>query len=221
MDFWYLAILLLSWLAYFLLHSFFASLFFKRIVEKTLPGVMPYYRLIFNGLALILLLLPLWMLFAYQGELIIEWTGVFRWLSHLLLIAVIWGFLWSMRYYDGSEFLGIRQLKDKVNNVEDQENFHISPLHRYVRHPWYFLGLILIWSRDMNAAFLVTACLITVYFVIGSRAEEKKLIEYHGDVYREYVRRVPGLLPLPWKYLGKSEADQLLKVARRLNETNQ
>jgi len=64
MDFWYLAILTLSWLAYFLLHSFFATLFFKRSVEKSLPGVMPYYRLIFNGLAVILLLFPLWMLFS-------------------------------------------------------------------------------------------------------------------------------------------------------------
>ena len=221
MDIWYLAILTLSWLAYFLLHSFFASLFFKRIVEKKFPGLMPVYRLMFNALAVILLVVPLWLLFSYEGETIIAWTGVFKWLSHLLLFSVIWGFLWSMRYYDGSEFLGIRQLRDNVSNVKDQENFHISPLHRYVRHPWYFLGLVLIWSRDMNAAFLVSASMMTAYFVIGSRAEEKKLFEYHGEVYREYVRRVPGLLPLPWKYLNKSEAEQLLTEARHLSETNQ
>jgi hypothetical protein len=41
--------------------------------------------------------------------------------------------------------------------------------------------------------------------------EEKKLLIYHGDIYRRYMARVPGLIPLPWKFLTAEEAEALLK----------
>ena len=37
---------------------------------------------------------------------------------------------------------------------------------------------------------LVSALAITIYFVAGSRLEERKLIETHGDTYRRYRERV-------------------------------
>ena len=56
---------------------------------------------------------------------------------------------------------------------------------------------------------LITAVLLTLYFVIGSRLEEQKLLRYHGEIYRRYRERVPGLIPLPWKYLRESDARAL------------
>jgi steroid 5-alpha reductase family enzyme len=94
--------------------------------------------------------------------------------------------------------------------VEDQERFHLSPLHRWVRHPWYFLGLVIVWTRDMSAAMFVSALFITAYFAIGSRLEERKLLVYHGERYRRYRERVAGLVPLPWKMLSRAEAGELL-----------
>ena len=41
--------------------------------------------------------------------------------------------------------------------------------------------------------------------------EEKKLLVYHGDTYRRYMARVPGLIPLPWKTLTAAEAKALVK----------
>ena len=111
--------------------------------------------------------------------------------------------------YDGSEFLGLRQLRGGLTAVEDQERFNLSPLHRYVRHPWYSLGLVLVWTRDMDPAFLTTAVMITLYFVLGSRLEERKLLVYHGELYRSYRRRVPSLVPLPWRYLTREQARTL------------
>jgi protein-S-isoprenylcysteine O-methyltransferase Ste14 len=80
-----------------------------------------------------------------------------------------------------------------------------------VRHPWYFFGLVLIWTRDMSVTMLLSSTLITLYFVVGSWLEEKKLLVYHGDIYRRYMARVPGLIPLPWKFLTAEEAEALLK----------
>jgi hypothetical protein len=54
---------------------------------------------------------------------------------------------------------------------------------------------------------------ITLYFVLGSRLEESKLIVYYGDIYRRYRERVPALLPLPWRYLSQQEAAALLASA--------
>jgi protein-S-isoprenylcysteine O-methyltransferase Ste14 len=83
-----------------------------------------------------------------------------------------------------------------------------------VRHPWYALGLLVLWTRDLNAAWLVAAIAITVYLLIGSRLEENKLIAFYGDAYRRYRRRVPGLVPLPGRSLSAREAGELQTLAR-------
>jgi protein-S-isoprenylcysteine O-methyltransferase Ste14 len=87
-------------------------------------------------------------------------------------------------------------------------------MHRYVRHPWYALGLVVVWTRSMDAAMLVTALAITVYLVIGSRLEERKLLVYHGEAYRRYMERVPGLIPLPWRRLKSGEAERIAALAQ-------
>ena len=210
----HLVILSLVWVAYFILHSFFASLGVKRWVEQRYPGFLPWYRLSFNLVAVILLLVPLWLLYSRPGELLIDWSGYWQWLSHILGLLAILSFVWSVKYYDGGEFIGLKQIRENVRNVEDQESFHISPLHRFVRHPWYFLGLVLIWTRDMDAGFLVSACLLTAYIAIGSKLEEKKLLQYHGEIYRLYARQVSGFIPLPWKYLTRRQAEMLVSQVR-------
>jgi len=53
----------------------------------------------------------------------------------------------------------------------------------------------------MDLARLVTALCLTLYFIVGSRLEEIRLIHLFGDSYREYRRAVPALFPLPWKFL--------------------
>jgi len=147
---------------------------------------------------------------------VIQWTGPWRWLAHGLALAALVGFVWSLRYYDGAEFLGLRQWRERATRVEDQERLRISPLHRHVRHPWYFLGLVLLWTRDMTPAMLLSVVMMTLYFIVGSRLEERKLRIYHGRAYEDYCRRVPGLLPLPWRRLSRQEAEALERHAREL-----
>ncbi len=204
-----IVILVLVWVAYAGIHSWLASLQMKRYVADRYPRFMPAYRLCFNGLALLLLLPPLWFTYTLPGPVLWEWTGVGLWVANGLALLALAGVFWSLRDYDGSEFLGLRQWRGGVTSVEDQEEFHISTLHRFVRHPWYSLGLVLVWTRDMDLPFFITAILITLYFIIGSRLEERKLIVYHGVRYRRYRELVPALLPLPWRYLSRRQAEAL------------
>lgn len=202
----HLAAVAAAWIGYFAVHSLLASLALKRWVAARHPDWMPGYRLFFNAAAVLLIIPPLALAYLDPGPWLWRWTGIGGWIANGLALLAVLGFVWSLRWYDGAEFLGLRQWRGKVRSVQDQERFRISPLHRYVRHPWYSLGLVLIWTRDMDPAFLLTAVLATLYFVIGSRLEERKLIQYHGDVYRRYRRQVPALIPLPWRRLTPEQA---------------
>jgi len=211
MDIVNILILVGLWLAYFVFHSLLASVTVKQWVASHYPGSMPYYRLSFNGLAVILLLLPVWYMFTHQTEYLWQWHGLMWWLMNGLAMVALLLFIWSLSFYDTSEFLGTRQIKMRITAVHDQETMHISPLHRFVRHPWYTLGLVVLWTRNMDLMLLVSAITISLYLIIGSMLEEKKLVAYHGKVYERYRRKVPGLIPLPWRFLSKSQAKALLK----------
>ena len=200
-----------GWLIYFLIHSVLASLFVKQLIARKRPDFLPLYRLFFNGMAVLFLLPLFYLVYGLSWPDVWIWQGAGWVLVNLLALCAVFGFVWSLRFYDGSEFMGLRQWREGVKSVEDQERLHISPLHRYVRHPWYFLGLILIWTRDMTLAIFISAVMMTLYFVIGAWLEERKLVVYHGERYRQYKARVPGLIPLPWKYLTKQQAEALLR----------
>jgi len=214
-----LVLLGVLWLGYFSLHSALAALPLKRWVAARYSGFIPFYRIAFNSLALLLLLPPLWMLYRHPGPVLWQWPGYWGWLANLSAAGAVVVFAWSLRYYDNSEFWGLRQWRQKQRRVEDQERLTISPLHRHVRHPWYSLGLLLLWTRDMNAAMLLSALAISLYFIIGSRLEERRLVCYYGDAYKEYRNRVPALIPLPWRRLDPESARAIeIRASLQLNE---
>ncbi len=202
-------LLIVSWLVYFGLHSLLASIGVKQYVALHWPRAMPAYRLMFNVIAVVLLAVPLELSLSGSDPWLWRWSGFAFYISLTLSVAAMAGFLWSLKYYDVSEFLGLRQLREGNASVDDQEQFQLSPLHRWVRHPWYFFALVILWTRDMNTPMLITAILVTLYFIVGSRLEEQKLIRYHGEIYRRYRALVPGLVPLPWKFLREADVEAL------------
>jgi protein-S-isoprenylcysteine O-methyltransferase Ste14 len=206
-----LAWLAVGWLAYAALHSLLAALTVKAYVTGRWPGFAPWYRLAYNAAALLLVLPLAWATYAIPGEWLWRWTGPTAWLANGLALAALAGFWFSAGSYDMGEFLGLKPLREKRRDAAEHEGFRISPLHRHVRHPWYALGLLLIWTRDMNAPLLVSAVAITLYFVLGSRLEESKLEAHFGAAYRDYKEKVPGLLPLPWRRLSAAEAEALMR----------
>ena len=206
-----LILLALLWLGYFLIHSLLASLWLKQRLARRYPQLLPWYRILFNTLAVVLILPPLIQLWWLRSEPLWHWEGALAWLAYALMLLACLGFAWSLRYYDGSEFLGLRQLARHQRDVRDQERLHISPMHRFVRHPWYSLGLVLVWTQEMDPAMLVSALIITLYLFLGSRLEERKLVIFHGDRYRDYQKQVPGLIPRPWRYLSRQQSEKLLE----------
>lgn len=204
-----LIILAVLWCIYFAIHSMFASLRFKHWIVKRYPRIAPWYRLAFNAIATVLLLPPLSTMWLLHSEPLWRWHGNWSLLAYLMMLTSVAGLFSSSNYYDMEDFLGIRQFRDRSSEVDGHERFIISPFHRYIRHPWYFFGLLLIWSQDMDPARLTSATLLTVYLYLGSMLEERKLIVMYGSRYVEYRNKVPGLIPRPWRFLSRQEAIDL------------
>lgn len=210
MNTYELIVLVVLWIAYFILHSLLASLTIKEWVQKKWSKFTPFYRIAFNILSLVLLIIPMGYMYANRGAPLWQWPGSIYWLANGITVVALIGFIGSIRYYDMREFFGFKQITDNNTNIHDQETLKISPFHRYVRHPWYFFILIIIWCREMDSMYLTSAILLSVYIIVGSKLEEKKLLKYHGEVYRIYSKKVPGIIPRPWRYLSKAQAVRLL-----------
>lgn len=199
-------ILTAMWLAYFVLHSLLASLSVKKLLDERFPSLTPYYRISFNLFAVVSLLPQLTLMMAWRGSTIIQWSGWWSILMNGIALLAVVMFYHSMRFYDMPEFMGIRQVKNRLHDINDTTPMCISPYHRFVRHPWYSFALVLIWTRDMDSLQLISSIAITLYFILGSRLEEKKLLVYYGEQYSSYQKLVPGLLPQPWRFLSQDNS---------------
>lgn len=68
-------------------------------------------------------------------------------------------------------------------------------VHRYIRHPLYTAIFLILWGRIFDEAALMTAVWGSLYLLIGTRFEERKLRRIYGDAYVQYQSRVPRFLP--------------------------
>ena len=202
-----LLILFFSWLLYFVIHSLTASTSLKDYCANTLDLNGQRFRLIYVIVSSVLLAPIVYLIWQDATPTLWQHSGLIKiTLDVLALIAAI-GFLVVARSYNMLNFLGL---------ADDDQNEHrlkISWLHRYVRHPWYFFGLIIIWTRDMSVLWLVSCICITVYLIIGSKLEDNKLFAEFGEAYRYYQKKVPGLFIIPGRYLT-DEAMRALKILK-------
>ncbi len=81
--------------------------------------------------------------------------------------------------------------------------FTIRGPYRYVRHPFYFFILVMIWScPETTLDRLLFNCLWSIWIVAGTVLEERDLTEEFGQKYRDYQKDTPMLIP--WKICYKT-----------------
>ena len=69
-------------------------------------------------------------------------------------------------------------------------------LYRIVRHPIQTGLLMGVWSTShMSMTQFMLSTGLTLYIFIGLHFEEKSLVARYGDLYLEYKKRVPGVIP--------------------------
>jgi protein-S-isoprenylcysteine O-methyltransferase Ste14 len=124
------------------------------------------------------------------------------WLVWLQWAMVAGGALlgWAaLKDYDLGRFGGLWYLRSGIvpNVGETPEPLVVEGLHRYVRHPLYSAAFLLLWGLVDSPFSVATAAWASLYFLIGTWFEERKLVRLYGEAYRAYRRRVPAYLP--WK----------------------
>ncbi len=180
-------------------HSIMARPGFKQAWTKIIPSHIE--RSTYVMISNLLLILLLW-----------QWqpmTGVIWHVGHPVLTQVLWGLFdlgwlvlvlatFMINHFD---LFGTRQVYIYLRGKEYSTlPFRTKGFYAYIRHPLmlgWFLGF---WSTPhMTVGHLVFAVVTTVYILIAIQIEEKDLVRFHGDAYRDYKRRVSMLLPMPAK----------------------
>jgi len=107
--------------------------------------------------------------------------------------------IFALPGYDLGRLAGTRQLRDhwRGASVTKYEPLRRDGLHRFVRHPLYAAGFLIVWGRIGGPFELATAVWGTLYIVIGTALEERRLLNLCGADYTVYRQRAPAYVP--WK----------------------
>ncbi len=191
--------LALAWTAYCTLHSAMISETATGLLKRRLGESFRFYRLFFNSIAVLTLIPVLWYSHSLRQEVIFRWEGVWLVPKCLLLACGILLVVTGGRHYSFGQFLGIRQLRGQSSGgLATEGGIDSSGVLGMVRHPWYTAVVLLLWARDLDMTALVGNGVLTVYIVVGTLLEERKLVHEFGDAYRSYQRRVSMFVPLKW-----------------------
>jgi methanethiol S-methyltransferase len=189
----------LSGFAFALVHSALAASGIKQRCYRA--GLSPqWYRLLYVIIAVITTALWLWFVRALPNDTLWAVEGPLRWLLHGVQVTGLWVFWLSLRPIDVGAFLGLRPFGGTG------EPFIERGIYRYIRHPMYS-GIMLVMfampAQSVNSLQLFAV--ITVYFVIGARFEERRMLADHPE-YADYRRRVPAFIPNPFRRVSRGQS---------------
>jgi protein-S-isoprenylcysteine O-methyltransferase Ste14 len=189
-------LLILAVVLWGLIHSFTASLGFKEFLRRTLgDGFMRGYRLLYNlfsavsfaPILYLMLILPDRSLYQVPSP----WNALMlagQALSALLLLLAV-------LQTDTLSFVGLRQLFEP----ETPGRLVTGGFYRYMRHPLYTFGLLILWlSPRVTLNSFIVYLSLTAYILIGAYFEERKLLREFGQAYADYKTVTPMLIPRLW-----------------------
>ncbi len=188
------------WLVWCFLHSALISLTVTGYLKHRLGDRFRYYRLVYNGLALVTLIPVVLYAHSVQTDPLFSWQGYWRVVQVLLLAASFFLFLAGGRNYDGLTFLGVRQIMERHSCMGLSETCGLDTrgILGVVRHPWYAGGMMIVWAGDLDVSAIITNLIITGYFIVGTLLEERKLSIEFPEAYKDYQQKVSMFFPYQW-----------------------
>jgi protein-S-isoprenylcysteine O-methyltransferase Ste14 len=191
-------ILSLMWIGYCALHSYLISIRFTNIITRFLKNYYAFYRLFYVLFSLVLLVLLINYTTQLDNEIIISYSYPLSVIRYILMYGSLLIFFWAFFFdYDSLSFFGIRQILSfgKVKKVNPSDEIKKNGLLGVIRHPMYLCLIIYIWTQTFKKIDIIVNAILTIYVIIGTLLEEKKLVLEFGDAYVKYQNEVPMLIP--------------------------
>lgn len=198
--------IILIFLTFALIHSITVASWFKdrcrRAFGETFMRV--WYRFLYTSVSGITAFAAIYCISQVPDRVLWQGPLWFRLVMHAIQIA---GFLFGVQafqYLDKWEFMGFRQVwryvtKGEVaGNLEGlaQKELVTTGVYGIVRHPLYVAGLIIFtFSPHITVNGLTITVLADFYFIFGMFIEERRFLKILGERYREYMKRVPRMIP--------------------------
>jgi methanethiol S-methyltransferase len=191
-------IITIIWSGYCFLHSFMISIWFSRIMQRLLSKYYAFYRLFFVLVSTLLLIPLIRYTTQLDHEVVITYSNALNIVRYIVISCGVIVFTKAFLIdYDVLHFVGIRQALQFNTSEKEPMNTELkkSGLLGIVRHPMYSAVIIVLWCHSFTIADLIVNAVLTIYVVIGTLLEERKLLIEYGDSYIQYQKEVPMLIP--------------------------
>jgi protein-S-isoprenylcysteine O-methyltransferase Ste14 len=198
--------IIIIFLVFALIHSITVSRWFKQLCNKIFGDTFMrvFYRALYNTVSFITVVIALYLIHRVPDRHI--WTAPvwLRWIMHAIQISGLAFGALSFEYLDTWEFMGFTQVwrylsrKEVAGNIEGltEKELVTNGVYRIVRHPMYLAGIVIFtFNPYLTINGLTVTVLADLYFLFGVFIEERRFLRIFGDQYREYMRRVPRLMP--------------------------
>jgi len=177
-------------------HSVMARKGFKEWIVRIMPR--PIERSTYVLQAGLLLALLVWQWEPLGGSVwVIEQGSVAYFLVYALFFAgwiILFVSTFLINHFD---LFGLRQTYLELRNRPYTPlRFKVKSFYKWVRHPLYFGGIVGIWATPvMTMTHFIFAVMLTSYFVFGAFLEERDLRKEFGELYANYMKKTPMMIP--------------------------
>jgi len=188
----------LMWAGYCILHSFLISIRFTNLMARLLKNYYAFYRIFFVSFSIVLLIPLISYTAQLDNEVIITYGLPLNIIRYVLISGSLLMFFWAFFFdYDSLSFFGIRQILNfgKIKKANPSEEIKKNGLLGIIRHPMYLALIIYLWCQTFRMSDIIVNIVLTIYIIIGTKLEEKKLVLEFGDAYIKYQQEVPMLIP--------------------------
>jgi methanethiol S-methyltransferase len=134
----------------------------------------------------------------WQNTFLIASAGkLLYWILRALFVISVFGFYWGVKSLESFDPFGIERIKlADAKRKSKPAILTIKGAYLWIRHPLYFFSLLMIWSiPDLTADRLLFNILWTIWIIIATKLEERDLLMDFGKKYKQYMDKVPMLIP--------------------------